>query len=148
MKVQFCTVVLVAALFAGAQGQSTPPVGPVIGILTQNCEDDCPPGKTTYIAASYVKYLESGGARVVPVHYNVPLDNLTETFHKLNGLLYPGGGMDLNDFDTVYMKAVLHLWNLAKTANDVGDFFPIWGTCLGFETICVAAANDPAVLIN
>lgn len=43
MKVQFCTVVLVAALFAGAQGQSTPPVGPVIGILTQNCEDDCPP---------------------------------------------------------------------------------------------------------
>ena len=42
--------------------------------------------------------------------------------------------MDLRDFDTVYVKAVLHLWNLAKTANDVGDFFPIWGTCLGFET--------------
>lgn len=137
---------LLASVCAIAHGASTPPVGPVIGILTQDCEDDCPAGKLTYIAASYVKYLESAGARVVPVHYNVPLDNLTQTFQKLNGLLYPGGGMDLRDFDTVYVKAVLHLWNLAKTANDVGDFFPIWGTCLGFETICVAAANDPKVL--
>ena len=70
------------------------------------------------------------------------------TFSLSSLFFFKKKGMDLNDFDTVYMKAVLHLWNLAKTANDVGDFFPIWGTCLGFETICVAAANDPAVLIN
>lgn len=145
---QLCPLLVAIALVGTTKAGSTPPIGPVIGILTQDCEDDCPPGKSTYIAASYVKYLESAGARVVPVDYKLPFDNMTETFQKLNGLLYPGGGMDLHDPTTVYMKAVLHLWDMAKQANDAGDFFPIWGTCLGFETICVAAANDVSVLEN
>jgi gamma-glutamyl hydrolase len=44
------------------------------------------------------------------------------------------------------MTAVWHLWNLSKTANDQGDVFPIWGTCLGFQTLSVLAANDASVL--
>ncbi len=31
---------------------------------------------------------------------------------------------------------------LAKTANDSGDFFPLWGTCLGFEFMVMLAASD------
>lgn len=45
-------------------------------------------GKSTYIASSYIKYLESAGARVVPLHYKDPLDKLTSQFKMLNGLLY------------------------------------------------------------
>ena len=48
-----------------------------------------------YIAASYVKYLESAGARVVPVLHTASKDNLTSTFNSINGLLYPGGGANL-----------------------------------------------------
>ena len=44
------------------------------------------------------------------------------------------------------MQAVQHLWSLALAANDKGDYFPIWGTCLGFETINILAAGDPSVL--
>lgn len=44
------------------------------------------------------------------------------------------------------MIAVQHLWNEALSANDKGDFFPIWGTCLGFETISILGAKDPKVL--
>ena len=44
------------------------------------------------------------------------------------------------------MTAVGHLWSLALDANDKGDYFPVWGTCLGFETISVLAAQDPSVL--
>lgn len=140
------------------------------------------------------RYIESAGGRVVPVHYDAPLSNLTTTFEMINGLLFPGGGMDLSDFDsryancnnasclafptsfrlnlipklvkvahrtkvpcfraypflkwTRYMKAVLHLWNLAIASNDAGNFFPVWGTCLGFETITVVAANTPDVLVG
>ena len=47
---------------------------PIIGILTQPYSGETPEGmddrdNLAYIAASYVKYLESGGARVVPILY-------------------------------------------------------------------------------
>jgi hypothetical protein len=44
---------------------SLPPQAPVIGIYTQ----DRPGQNYTYIAASYVKYLEMSGAQVVPLFY-------------------------------------------------------------------------------
>ncbi|KAA8593593.1 hypothetical protein FQN60_009709 [Etheostoma spectabile] len=63
---------------------------PVIGVLAQeNLPDDQFARGSSYIAASYVKYLEGAGAR----------------------------------------------------ANDAGDYFPIWGTCQGFQQLSVLTAN-------
>ena len=42
---------------------------PIIGVLSQP-GDPAPPGQS-YIAASYVKWLESAGARVVPILYDM-----------------------------------------------------------------------------
>jgi hypothetical protein len=49
---------------------------PIIGILTQAGleEDKFVPKDGTYIAASYVKFVEAGGARVVPVLADTPPD--------------------------------------------------------------------------
>mmetsp|Transcript_34599 Transcript_34599/g.90608 ORF Transcript_34599/g.90608 Transcript_34599/m.90608 type:complete len:313 (+) Transcript_34599:629-1567(+) len=118
------------------------PVGPVIGIVTQDLEG----GDKTYIAASYIKYIESAGGRVIPLRYDYPLDKLTDLFGKINGILFPGGGADITHLQSKYMVAVQHLWSLALAANDNGDFFPVWGTCLGFETISILAAKEPLVL--
>ncbi len=57
-------VVALVALFCCAIAAD--PVGPVIGVLTQNSFGHY---GQSYIAASYVKFLESAGARVVPIHY-------------------------------------------------------------------------------
>lgn len=62
---------------------------PVIGVLTQ------PRGPTSeanisYFAASYAKYAEMGGARIVPVLCDKSEKELTELFSKLNGLIVPG----------------------------------------------------------
>ena len=40
---------------------------PIIGILTQPSPSELMQFGNSYIPASYVKYVESGGARVVPV---------------------------------------------------------------------------------
>lgn len=49
---------------------------PIVGILTQAGlpEDKFVPKDGTYIAASYVKFIESGGARVVPILADTPAD--------------------------------------------------------------------------
>eukprot|EP01147_Barroeca_monosierra_P010085 gene10086-2253_t len=117
--------------------------GPVIGILTQG---DSPEvfkegvtinSTTTYIAASYVKYLESAGARVVPVHCEAPEENLRRQAELLNGFLLPGGGQAITDPNNCYARAASFVMTLAKEFNSNGDYFPVWGTCLGFEMVSV-----------
>src|SRR3989454_7027209 len=116
---------------------------PIIGILSQeyhssdgNHVKDGIDGVTySYIAASYVKYLESGGARVVPIHIDKPLSYYIDIFNKTNGILFPGGGSDL--LKSGYAKSAKILWDLAIDANQRGDYYPLWGTCLGFELMTV-----------
>ncbi len=66
---------------------------PVIGVVTQDNEQGWPAINTTYIAASYVKFIEGAGARVVPVFIHRAGEDgyLDTTFSQLNGVLFPGG---------------------------------------------------------
>ena len=114
---------------------------PILGILTQP-EDN---STKTYIAASYVEFLESAGARVVPVHYDASPAELKALFRSINGLLLPGGGANLSNGTLIHSAGRL-LYDLAVTANDAGDSFPIWGTCMGFQFLSLLTARDDSVL--
>eukprot|EP00064_Thunnus_orientalis_P013556 superscaffoldBa00002227_g13595 len=96
---------------------------PVIGVLAQeNLPGDQFARGSSYIAASYVKYLEGAGARVVPIR-----------------LLLPGGDVDLQT--SQFSQVAKIFYDLALKANDAGDYFPIWGTCQGFQQLSVLTAN-------
>uniref|UniRef100_A0A8C1BCF9 folate gamma-glutamyl hydrolase n=1 Tax=Cyprinus carpio carpio TaxID=630221 RepID=A0A8C1BCF9_CYPCA len=94
---------------------------PIIGVLAQEVYDP-PPHRNSYIAASYVKFLESAGARVVPLI-----------------VLFPGGGVSLES--SGYSKAAGIFYRLALEANSNGDYFPVWGTCLGFELLTLLTSG-------
>lgn len=62
---------IVFSLIALIHSQNT---NPVIGILTIPSDEDYtefPESQYSYFAASYVKYVESTGARVLPIPYEV-----------------------------------------------------------------------------
>jgi len=103
---------------------------PIIGIYAQPSAAT----RSDYIAASYVKWIESAGGRVVPLPYHISNEHADGNFSVLNGLLFPGGGADLPD-------EARYLYNLAIQANLKGDYFPVWGTCLGFEWILQMQSN-------
>ncbi|KAL4635213.1 gamma-glutamyl hydrolase-like [Arapaima gigas] len=105
---------------------------PIIGVLAQELRSASSPG-TSYIAASYIKFLESAGARVVPVKINQTQEEYESLFSSINGILFPGGGANL--ISSGYAKAAKILYDLALKANSQGDYFPLWGTCLGFEEL-------------
>lgn len=44
------------------------------------------------------------------------------------------------------MSTAKYIVDLAKKANNEGDYFPIWGTCLGFEELLIALTNNPKIL--
>ncbi|XP_028288628.1 gamma-glutamyl hydrolase [Parambassis ranga] len=105
---------------------------PVIGVLAQEIYSP-KPNQTAYIAASYVKFLEAAGARVVPVMIDQTPEEYKTLFHSINGILYPGGGVSI--ISSGYERAAKIFYELAIEANKRGDYFPVWGTCLGFEQL-------------
>ncbi|KAG8233854.1 hypothetical protein J437_LFUL006877 [Ladona fulva] len=117
---------------------------PVIGILSQefsvSMKNIYGDNFTSYIAASYVKHLEGAGARVVPIWINKTADYYEHIVLSLNGILFPGGATWLEG--TGYGEAGRILYDLATSLNNNGDYFPLWGTCLGFELMTFLAADQ------
>jgi len=114
---------------------------PVIGVLSQ----PLPNGKAAIIAASYVKFVESGGGRVVPVHFGASDEELEFYFQSINGVLFPGGNADLSPEKTFY-KAEKFFLTKAIEAFDSGDYFPVWGTCLGFESLLQMVSGNSSLI--
>lgn len=114
---------------------------PVIGIFTQTIKDldefDKPEAastKVSYIMSSYVKYLQGAGARVVPL---ILTDDADVTWYKiknLNGVLFPGGDGD-------YRHNAKEVFDFVIKENDRGHFYPLWGTCLGFQHFATFTAD-------
>ena len=131
---------------------------PIVGILTQPygsevggekvVEDGNRMVHNSYIAASYVKWAESAGARVVPLHFDASDEELTDRFRSINGILFPGGGTSLkNDTSNRFFQAAQLLYRLAVDENKRNPWtFPVHGTCLGFQLLSVLAAEDESVL--
>jgi gamma-glutamyl hydrolase len=110
---------------------------PVVGILSQPYDG----GDFFYIAASYVKWLESSGARSIPIPYDADEDLVSEIVSQINGVLFPGGAANLP-------SAAKYIWKLAIQRNMDGDYFPIWGTCLGFEFMLMLSADKGEAVLE
>lgn len=117
---------------------------PIIGVLSQETYivSSLFPNQTYdgYIAASNVKFLESAGARVIPVWIGQSEEYYRRVVQYTNGLLFPGGGTYFNETGG-YGEAATHLYNIALEYNDMGLYYPIWGTCLGMQALMYAALN-------
>ncbi|XP_072267228.1 gamma-glutamyl hydrolase isoform X1 [Pyxicephalus adspersus] len=142
-------LMLLAALLSFTRSWSSsvystdPPTNnrPVIGIVAQETHfENLLPNGRSYIAASYVKTLESAGARVIPIRINLSNEEYVKIFSVINGILLPGGGVDLKTSE--YARVSKIFYDLAIAANDRGDYFPIWGTCLGFEQLTVLTSGE------
>jgi gamma-glutamyl hydrolase len=104
---------------------------PVIGILSQPLHDS----NNTYIAASYVKWLEVGGARSIAIPYDATEELVHEILSQIDGVLFPGGGAPVP-------PAAKQVWRLLQQRYEEGDHLPLWGTCLGMEFIVQLATNQ------
>ncbi|XP_076629587.1 gamma-glutamyl hydrolase-like isoform X2 [Colletes latitarsis] len=53
---------------------------------------------------------------------------------QINGILWPGGSAPFKN-SKGYADAGDTIYKIAKKMNDKGDYFPIFGICLGFELL-------------
>jgi gamma-glutamyl hydrolase len=118
----------------------------VIGILSHpgdgasgRLNDD---DTASYIAASYVKFVESAGARVIPLIYNEPQEILYEKLNLVNGVLFTGGWAK----NGLYFDIVEEIFKKVLKKNDAGDHFPLYAICLGFELLTMIISKDNNIL--
>lgn len=134
---------IVSVIVVAVHGTALAPANnwPIIGVFTQpttSTAGDCG-GNCLYVAASYVKYLESAGARVVPINYHATNAELDTLFNSINGIFFPGGSSS-------FPSSAQYMFDKVVAANDAGDFFPLWGTCMGFEWLMIAGSRDQNIL--
>jgi len=117
---------------------------PIIGVLSQeisyHLNSKWPGEFKSYIAASYVKFIEGGGGRVVPIWIDRPKSYYEGIMSKLNGVLLPGGATWFNQTNG-YSGAGRYIYDIAMEMNDRNEYMPIFGTCLGFELLSYLSAN-------
>jgi len=53
---------------------------------------------------------------------------------KLNGVLFPGGGVEFN-INNRWTSNANYILQYAIKQNDNGNVFPVWGTCLGHQLL-------------
>lgn len=69
----------------------------------------------------------------MPVMINQTAEEYKTLFNSINGILFPGGAVSI--ISSGYQRAAQIFYDLAIEAHKRGDYFPVWGTCLGFEQL-------------
>ncbi|MBZ3873285.1 Gamma-glutamyl hydrolase [Sciurus carolinensis] len=91
-----------------------------------------------WVPTSTSPYIEN------PQYWVTRLD-LTRTeyeklFKSINGILFPGGSVNLKR--SGYAQVAKIFYDLAIQSYDDGDYFPVWGTCLGFEELTYLVSEE------
>ncbi|EKX43921.1 hypothetical protein GUITHDRAFT_72685 [Guillardia theta CCMP2712] len=119
---------------------------PIVGILSQPCTGFRGCNESgSYIASSYVKFVEMAGARVIPIIFNAPHDEIMFRMRYVHMLLFPGGAVPLQP-GTLFFETSKSLFEHVIDLNKRGFWFPLHGTCLGFELLHILVARSGGVL--
>ena len=114
---------------------------PIIGVLTQDYLGKYKDykGSKSFIAATYIKFIQSAGGRVVPIFVNRQPRYYENLLKQLNGVLLPGGDQELETSSFTAASRIIR--QLAIQWNKQGKYFPIWGTCQGLEVLSYLQFN-------
>ena len=129
------------SLFTNINTASLPQQTPIIGVYTQTFNDT-----NSYITSTYVRFVEMSGAQVVPILAFSETSVILDLLPKLNGVLFTGGTMEYNISKvwTINANAIL---KYAIQQNDMGNPFPIWGTCMGLQILSyLTSQNNDTIL--
>ncbi|CAN4117659.1 unnamed protein product [Withania somnifera] len=119
---------------------------PIIGIVSH--PGDGASGRlnnasdVSYIAASYVKLAEMGGARVIPIVYTEPPEIINHKLNLVNGIIFTGGRTKKGP----YFEVVKGIFEKVLEKNDAGEHFPLLAICLGFELLTMIISKNCNIL--
>jgi GMP synthase-like glutamine amidotransferase len=99
-----------------------------------------------YIIGSYVNWIESAGAVVVPVRYRSYEDaagaKLRSLLDCLDGVVLQGGSSQITNGTSNFVKATEFILRYAIERANTSSPLNVWGTCQGFQQLVLFAAGE------
>jgi len=128
-----------------------------VGILSQPASESIklqypfPSEDWTFVAGSYVDWIGSAGAMPVLIPFDLDDAELYSVLENIDAVLLPGGGSNLKkrmdtDVPSFYQAAGNKIINWVKKRNDSGKYFPLFATCLGFESLLIDETNSTTII--
>ena len=137
---------LVGTGVAASQSQPYYPSGsPTVAVLTLELESSSVPRETSYIKNSYLNWLEQNNMRWVEINFFESEESYLRKLEVSDALLLTGGGQNVLKPDgstSEYFKVAKRLIQYAVERNQRGSYFPLWGTCLGFQSIVYTFSRE------
>lgn len=100
-----------------------------IGIITIPHSKNVKYGDT-HIMKAYVDWFEERGVRVIPIPFETTQHETY--FQMVNGIFIPGGETTYIIKNKTFVDSITKFFELSLAKN---EYFPIWGTCFGFEML-------------
>ncbi|CAG9314989.1 GGH_2 [Blepharisma stoltei] len=125
-------------------------IKPTIGVLTipNDIEYAYADYAESHLRATYVKHIESGAMRVIPLQYNSTFEEIDYLLARVNGVFFTGGSAKLFIREenkeprfTQFMKMADFIVKRIIEKNDNGEYFPLFTTCLGWEVLTIVLTN-------
>jgi gamma-glutamyl hydrolase len=95
----------------------------------------------------YIRWIESTGAKAFILPYSITKKELIHQMDIIHGVVWTGGGIETERYTETqrmtYLTTLQRCFLQAKEYNDQGRYFPIWGSCLGFEMIVFMGEDLP-----
>lgn len=129
-----------------------------IGILAKLVEEDnfkstVPTSKRYTFNQINSDFIHLAGLDIYPIFPDSSREELRTILSKVNGVLLPGGMTNVtkpnpNSDDpnprvySCYAKAAKEIIGEAKRINDAGEYFPVFGICLGYQSMIAAETED------
>lgn len=83
-----------------------------------------------FITHNNVKWFADRGIDILPIPYTTK--NPEAFMSRIHGLYLQGGPV----YNADYIRTATRLLELAVVAQRRGEYFPVWGTCHGFQLLC------------
>jgi gamma-glutamyl hydrolase len=99
----------------------------------------------SYLQRDYIQWVEMSGALPVIIPYNTQF--LDEYLNSVNGVVWIGGAIenaethDPEQYHTL-QKVYEHTFQHATRETRRGNYYPIWGTCLGFDFLALMGQHS------
>jgi gamma-glutamyl hydrolase len=94
----------------------------------------------SYLDRGYVSWVQMSGADAVIIPYNSEM--LSTYLSSVHGVVWVGGGIEnkkthsKQQYNT-FVHTMQEIYEHAVRENDRGNYFPMWGTCLGFDLLAM-----------
>lgn len=93
----------------------------------------------SYIVTAHLDWLKSNNVKIIPIPYYKK--NFEKYVKKVNGFYLPSGGAFAGTQPEYYFAAK-KLIQLAIQENNKGNYFPVWGGCMGMQQMVIAAEGS------